>query len=258
MAEGHTIHRIARDQNRHLSGHPLRASSPQGRFRAGAAKLDGGTLERAEAYGKNLFHLWADGLVCHMHLGMAGRFTLVKSPAPTPSDQIRLRLEGPTHTADLRGPMRCALITDKQRRDVIAMLGPDILREDADPDKAWNHIQKTNKPVGALLLDQKVIAGVGNIYRCEALFLAGVAPQRPGNALRRDEFDTLWTLLRRLMRVGVRRNRILTLAVLEPEKASEDGRFYVYKREACLRCGRSIRVWTLSGRTVYACPTCQK
>jgi len=258
MAEGHTIHRIARDHNRWLAGRALRASSPQGRFRAEAARLDGDTLERAEAYGKNLFHVWRGGAICHVHLGMAGRFTLAKAPARSATDQVRLRLESAGHVAELRGPMRCALITEKQRRGIIAKLGPDVLRDDADPNPAWERIRRTRKAVGALLLDQGVIAGVGNIYRCEALFLTGVAPERPGDALQREEFDALWVLLRRLMRIGVRRNRILTLAALEPERASHDFRFYVYKRPACLRCGHSVRVSTLAGRTVYACPECQR
>ncbi len=258
MAEGHTIHRIARDQNRHLAGQALRASSPQGRFRAGAARLDGQVFTRAEAHGKNLFQLWSNGLICHIHLGMAGRFTLFKTPAPPPSEQIRLRLEGAMYTADLRGPMRCALVTEQERKGLIVSLGPDILRDDADPERAWERIRKTVRATGALLLDQKVVAGVGNIYRCEALFLTGIEPGRPGNSLGRDEFNALWALLRRLMRIGVQKNRILTLAALEPEKATDDGRFYVYKRDSCLRCGSTIRVWTLSGRTVYACPKCQR
>lgn len=258
MAEGHTIHRIARDHNRYLTGHRLVVSSPQGRFADGAARLDGEVLDRAEAYGKNLFHHWRNGCIVHVHLGMAGRFVLMKSPPPPAGDAVRLRLEGSSHAADLVGPMRCALIDAAACDAIIAKLGPDILRRNADPERAWAKIRATEKPVGALLMDQSVVAGVGNIYRCEVLFLARVSPARPGKRLKHEEFEALWSLLVRLMRRGVQSNRILTLAALEPERAEGDGRFYVYKRDRCLECGAPVRAWNLMGRTVYACMTCQR
>lgn len=258
MAEGHTIHRIARDHNRYLAGQRLAVSSPQGRFADGAARLDGSVLERAEAYGKNLFHYWRNGCIVHMHLGMAGRFLLMKSPPPAAADSVRLRLEGANRTADLIGPMRCALIEAAERDALVARLGPDVLRRDANPERAWAKIRSTRKPVGALLMDQSVVAGVGNIYRCEALFLTRISPARPGKRLNHEEFEALWALLVRLMRRGVQSNRILTLGALEPGKAETNGRFYVYKREQCLECGSPIRAWNLMGRTAYACMECQR
>jgi endonuclease VIII len=258
MAEGHTIHRIARDHERHFAGRRLGVVSPQGRFAEGARVLHGKTLERVEAWGKNLYYTWEGGVVLHVHLGMAGRFPLVEAPAPPPDEQVRLRIEAPCCAADLRGPMVCALVSPVEAAAQQAELGPDVLRSDADPERAWARVHKTRRAFGVLLMDQAVFAGVGNIFRCEVLFAAGVAPDRPGNAVARAEFDRVWALLGKLMRAGVRRNRILSVEVLEPARATNGHAYYVYKQRACLRCGEPVSAWKLSGRTVYACKNCQK
>ena len=91
MPEGHTIHRLAREHNRLLVGHPVRASSPQGRFAEGAARIDGRVLERTDAYGKHLFHSYGD-VFLHVHLGLYGKFTVGTLPAPEPRGALRLRL----------------------------------------------------------------------------------------------------------------------------------------------------------------------
>src|SRR4051794_9644062 len=96
MPEGHTIHRLARDQTRDLVGHAVRVSSPQGRFAESAAVLDRRTVTAVEAYGKHLFHRWDDGQVLHVHLGLIGKFLPRPAPAPPPVGAVRLRLEGPT------------------------------------------------------------------------------------------------------------------------------------------------------------------
>ena len=101
MPEGHTIHRLARDLRRTLSGGPVHAWSPQGRFADGAALLDGRPLRRADAWGKYLFCDFGTGDVLHVHLGLIGKFRPKPAPAPDPVGIIRLRLEGERATLDL-------------------------------------------------------------------------------------------------------------------------------------------------------------
>lgn len=257
MPEGHTIHRIARDHMRLFAGRRVGVSSPQGRFTDEARLLHGRPLVSVEAWGKHLYYAFDDGDLVHVHMGMAGRFRTMEGPAPPPGSMVRMRLEGPTHAADLTGPMVCELVDSSTQAAQLARLGPDVIREDADPERAWAVIQKTRRPVGALLMDQAVLAGVGNIYRCEVLLLAGVSPRRPGKALLREEFDTTWHLLTRLMRLGVQRNRILTVPIVSPEQNGQGNEFFIYKRETCLRCGGQVEVIKLAGRRVYCCPACQ-
>ena len=84
MPEGHTIHRIAKDHSPLLVGRPVAVSSPQGRFAADAALVDGVVLDRIEPYGKHLFYWWANGLVGHVHLGLFGKFlSLIHISEPT-------------------------------------------------------------------------------------------------------------------------------------------------------------------------------
>jgi endonuclease-8 len=88
-----------------------------------------------------------------------------------------------------------------------------------------------------------VIAGVGNVYRAEALWTHRISPLRPANELTREEFDRLWKELARLLRKGVREQRISTRNI--------------YRKDDCPECGTPIRRWDLAGRWAYACPTCQ-
>jgi endonuclease-8 len=97
---------------------------------------------------------------------------------------VRLRLTGPDGaSAELRGMSTCALIDERAMDSVVGSLGPDPLRADADGTLAWARIRGSRVPIGALLLDQSVLAGAGLIWRCEAPFLAGISPHRPGRSL---------------------------------------------------------------------------
>jgi endonuclease VIII len=261
VPEGHTIHRLARDQQRDLGGRPVRASSPQGRFTDGAGRIDGTTLVRAEAWGKHLFHTFDSGEVLHVHLGLIGKFARRPSPPPDPVGEVRLRLEGDERTWDLSGPMVCR-VTDPDGMDaVIAALGPDPLRSDADPPRFVDRVRRSRRAIGALLLDQDVIAGIGNVYRAEVLWALGIDPRRPGTAMSEDELLEVWRWLRDQLRAGVRRNRIVTvdpadlgttLARLTREDAVQ-----AYHRSTCRRCGGAIARFAVAGRRIDACPTCQ-
>lgn len=266
MPEGHTIHRLARGHRRDLAGRRVAVSSPQGRFAAGAARLDGRILRDVEPYGKHLFYRWegggeaADGgrvskwegggETLHVHLGLFGTFRSYTDEAPEPTKGTRLALCTDVVTVYLAGPTICALIDPLTEDDLRNRLGPDPLRRDADPEAAYAALRRRRVPIGAALLDQRVMAGVGNAYRAEALFVCGIDPRRAAHSLTRDEFDQLWETLVAMLRKGVRQGRIVT--------AGRSGRF-VYGRlgEPCRRCGAPVAGKDMAGRTIFFCRICQ-
>ncbi len=272
MPEGHTLRRLADDLSAAFAGRTVRVSSPQGRFGAEAALLDGTEVVDADSAGKHLFVDFAGGHVVHVHLGLIGTFNIADGPAPVPVGQVRLRLSAggdgraPAY-ADLRGATQCALVTPEKRASVIAKLGPDPLRADAEPERAWARIAKSHRPIGDLLMDQEVIAGVGNVYRAEVLFRHRIHPLRPGRTLRRSQFRAMWDDLVVLMHEGVRVGRIDTVRDehtpeamgRDPRRDDHGGEVYVYRRhdQGCHVCGTTIRTEVLAGRNLFWCPRCQ-
>ncbi|MGW5371266.1 Fpg/Nei family DNA glycosylase [Streptomyces sp. NPDC004009] len=268
MPEGHTIHRLAQDYAERFQGTAPRVSSPQGKFSDAADLLDGALMTGTEAHGKHLFLRFRDADWVHIHLGLFGKVAFGPAPAPPPTDTVRLRLAGDSAYVDLRGPTTCALVTDAEKRAVHDRLGPDPLRADADPDAAYRRISRSRTSVAALLMDQKVIAGVGNVYRAEVLFRHGIDPYRAGRDLTRAEWEAVWADLAALMRDGVRDNRIDTVrpehtpeAMGRPPRVDDHGgEVYVYRRAGrpCHVCGTDIRTAGLAARNLFWCPTCQK
>lgn len=267
MPEGHTLHRLARLHQRRYGGTPVSVWSPQGRF-TDAAMLDGQVFTHASAWGKHLFHHYAgaggkQGPIVHVHLGLYGTFREVRTPMPDPVGQVRMRLVGRDYGTDLRGPTACEVIDEAQVSAILDRLGPDPLRADADPDAAWARIAKSRKAIGALLMDQSVIAGVGNVYRSELLFRHGIDPYRPGREVDRAEFDAAWSDLVDLMKVGVRSGRIITVRDEHDHGAPSYGprrpRSYVYRRagEPCRLCGTPVGTAVMEGRNLFWCSGCQ-
>lgn len=262
MPEGHTIHRIARDHRPLLVGRPVRVSSPQGRFAGDAALVDGVVLDRIEPYGKHLFYWWGNGLVGHVHLGLFGKFRVTPgSPPPAPIGEVRMRMATELGTVDLSGPTDCSIGSADDRDAILARLGPDPLGRSPKPDTAVARMARSAQPIGALLLDQKVIAGIGNVYRAEALFVHGIRPTRPGRDCTGDELLGLWDTLQAMLRQGVKDNRIITIDRREfpvPKGRTRRGETtYVYHRDVCLRCATAVQTVRLGGRDCYFCPTCQ-
>ncbi|GGN55162.1 endonuclease VIII [Streptomyces albiflavescens] len=268
MPEGHTIHRLAEDYLASFGGRPAHVTSPQGKFTDAAALLDGAELTTAEAHGKHLFLGFRAADWIHIHLGLFGKVDFGDAPAPPPTDTVRLRLANNTAFVDLRGPTTCALIMDTEKQAIHDRLGPDPLRPDADPAAAYRRVSRSRTTIAALLMDQKIISGVGNVYRAEVLFRHGIDPYRAGKDLTSTEWDAIWTDLVELMREGVRNNRIDTV---RPEHAPEamgrpprvddhGGEVYVYRRAnlPCHICGGEIRTADLAARNLFWCPTCQK
>lgn len=286
MPEGHSVHRLARSLHRSFAGRVVEATSPQGRFASGARLLDGRVLDRADAWGKHLFLDFADDLVVHVHLGLYGGFVRAQLPAPAPVGAVRLRLVGERWYADLRGPTACDVLDPSGRDEILVRLGPDPLRRDADPGRFVLRVASSRAAVAGLLMDQSVLAGVGNIYRAELLHRHGVSPFTAGRDLPAGLVEAMWRDLVVLMRDGVRRGRIVTvagedvaaLAALDADRPPSDDPdldggedtparrrarrstgVLVYRRDgrACLRCGSTIRAEDFQGRNLFWCPGCQ-
>jgi endonuclease-8 len=267
VPEGHTIHRLAARHRELFAGRPVRAASPQGRFAAGAAAIDGLVQLDATAHGKHLLHHYPGGRAVHVHLGLYGRFTDGSGPAPPPVGEVRLRLCNDAHWLDLRGPAACELLDPAQVVALLGRLGADPLRDDADPQHAYERIARSTKPIAALLLDQSIVAGTGLIFVTEALFRAGIALTTPGRAIEPATWRELWLDLRALMREAVQRGRIDTVHVRHtpeamgraPRMDRHGGEVYVYRRagQPCLVCATPVRKGVLAGRNSYWCPTCQ-
>ncbi len=292
VPEGHTLHRLAAHFTKHYLGERLRVTSPQGRFAEGARHLDGGTLQDSEAHGKQLFLGFDSGAWLRVHLGLYGAWTFgdpdgeqhIGAPraatghqrdlrrdnegfvlAPPPVGTVRVRLVSAAGWADLRGPSVCEVLTSQAKRAAQTKLGPDPLRADADPERAWRAIHRSRTAIAALLMRQDVIAGIGNIYRAESLFRAGIDPYRPGRDLARHEWDALWADLVTLLCTGVESGAIVTTrpahrADPRVQPVPRGVALYVSYRtgEPCRVCATGISAADLTGRTLYWCPTCQE
>jgi len=198
----------------------------------------------------------------HVHLGLYGKFRLHKNPAPEPRGAVRVRMVGQQKAFDLNGPNCCELLDRDAFSTLRNRLGQDPLRSDADPEIAWSRISKSRRAIGALLLDQSVIAGLGNIYRAEILWLTGIHPERRGVDIERKEFDTVWKLSESLLAIGLKYNRIITVdrkTVDKPlSRLNRHQRLNIYKKSCCSGCGRRVRWWEVGARKMYACEKCQK
>ena len=267
MVEGHGVHRVAVTHRRALVGKRFAATSPNGRFEQGARAIDGEPLRKIEAIGKNLFYFYGDASasnraetskVVHVHFGMSGRFgVFAADTAPEATANTRLRLEGHGMVA-LLSAMTVDLVDESVYFAKKETLGQDPLREDACPDTLWAKFSKSRKSVGLALMDQNMFAGVGNIYRAEILYKAGVHPDERCENVARETFDSIWFHTVELMQRGFVNGSILTV---DPEEALILGepwtRRYVYNQTKCGRCRGNVRVWDMANRTVYACETCQ-
>ena len=273
MPEGHTLFALARDLDFAFAGTSPRVSSPQGKFAAGAALLDGRSLVHATSWGKHLFAEFSEDAWLHVHLGLIGTFTIDEQPyageVPVVG-QVRLRLATPEHVADLRGPNLCAVITPEQVEGVTARLGPDPLRPDPEPEVGWRKVSRSARSIAELLMDQSVLAGVGNVYRSEVLFRQRVDPFRPGREIRRSTWQAIWDDLVALLPLGVATGKIVTVAEqVERVRADlargavdrlEERTSYVYRRtgEPCRVCGSRVRTQVVAGRNLFWCGRCQR
>ncbi|NKB41323.1 MAG: Fpg/Nei family DNA glycosylase [Ilumatobacter sp.] len=263
VPEGHTIAKIARDHSKLIVGMPVAVSSPQGRFAADAERVDGATIERIEAHGKHLFHCWSTGEIGHVHLGLFGKYRVHKTDdPPEPQGAVRMRIVAPDVTVDLNGPTACTVDDPSVRKRILARLGPDPIKPRQNPQRMYDKIAKSSRSIGDLLMDQSVVAGVGNVYRAEALFVCEIHPLRPGKECDATELEALWATITGMLRQGVKDGRILTVSreesgVPRGKRIPRSEATYAYKRNSCLRCGSEIQRLDIANRTSYHCPICQ-
>ncbi|WP_435299757.1 Fpg/Nei family DNA glycosylase [Timonella sp. A28] len=203
---------------------------------------------------------------------------------PEPRGQVRARFIGEHAVADLTGPTACEVLTWDETRIAAGKLGPDPIRPDADAEKFISKVAKSRTAIGALLMNQAVIAGVGNIYRAEVLFRHNVSPFMPGSSVPRETVRAMWDDLVVLMEYGVTYGAIVTTepedrlkgvdlsGVMEnraitrqntddePGAVPREQSFYVYHRQGqpCRICGEPISLGEMQARKLYWCPRCQK
>lgn len=267
MVEGHGVHRVARAHIQKLLNKRFKAISPNGRFQVGAQAIDSKTLYRIEAHGKNLFYFFTDDKespgssidVVRVHFGMSGAFRINSLPGPDPRPTTRLSLiHQESNTIAQLSAMICEHGDIELYNSTKAKLGPDPLREDALFKDVFERMKKCKKSIGLFLMDQKCVAGVGNIFRSEILFKAGLHPETPAHVLCPCKAAEVWRQCVELMQIGFQSGSINTV---DPEEQKILGkqwqRRYVYNQNSCGRCGSKIVSWQMASRTVYACLQCQ-
>ena len=218
-------------------------------------------LETVDAYGKHLLYRFEDDLSVHVHLGLFGGFRRYKLPGPPARETTRLRFTGDERGMDLAGAVISQLIDPAEEDALMARLGPDPLRRHARADRMRTALARRKAPIGAALLDQSVIAGLGNVYRAEILFACGIDPLRESRSLSDDEVTQIWKTAKKMLAEGERSGKIVTVPRREaggpPSKLTGKDRHQVYKRERCRRCGTPVRSQTVATRTLFWCPACQ-
>lgn len=255
MPEGDTVWQTARRLDV-LTGQVLTASD----FRIpslATADLAGRTVLETVSRGKHLLTRLEDGMTLHSHLRMEGRWDL-HAPGTAwrrPAHQARVVLR--TERTEAVGfSVLVDLVATAAEESLVGHLGPDLLGPDWDREEAVRRLRRLpHVPIGEALLDQRNLAGIGNVYRAEICFLAGVDPHRPVSSV--TNLTQLVTLAERLLEVHRDKHSRVTTGDTRPGR-----RVWVYRRRGpCLRCGTPIRTGELgpegAERTVWWCPSCQ-
>ncbi|OEJ61214.1 DNA glycosylase [Streptomyces agglomeratus] len=261
MPEGDTVWRAAQRLHTALAGRPLvRADLRVPRF--ATADLTGRTVLDVTPRGKHLLTRLEGGLTLHSHLGMDGAWRIYAAAERWrggPAHQIRAILGNAERTAvGYRLPL-LELVRTQDEAQTIGHLGPDLLGPDWDPDEALRRLLAApERPLGEALLDQRNLAGIGNVYKSELCFYARATPWLPVGEL--PSLERLVAAAKRLLEANRDRpSRRTTLRERAPTPL-----FYVYGRAGrpCLRCGATIRHADQGDSTrlrpTYWCPHCQK
>ena len=264
MPEGHTVHRIANSFNELFAGKALTVDSPQGRFSASAKLISNQKLTKAWAIGKQMFLDFENGRTLRIHLGIYGKWRFVKlnnGELPEVQGQVRARFFTTNDLADLRGPTICELIEPHELGLLTQRLGPDPLNPDDGSEfkRFQNRIQSSKTAIGLLLMNQDVIAGIGNVYRAEILYRAKINPHKQGSELSLKQIKELWKDAVFLLELGVKHGVMLTRDGYLDEDPGKPERHHVYKRQGqpCRKCGTHIVLEVMAGRKLYFCPKCQ-
>jgi endonuclease-8 len=266
MPEGHSVHITANKFSELFVGSKLIVTSPQGRFAEQATLVSGRKLVESSAIGKQLFLGFDNKLTIRVHLGIYGKWNFYDAPiskAPEVWGQVRARFGSSAASADLRGPTVCEVVDATEVLTVYKRLGPDPLRADPSGKESLRFVSKVRAsaaPIGALLMNQAVISGIGNVYRAELLFRAGLSPHKPGNKVSEQALLAIWDDAVRLMKIGVKTGLMLTREGFLKARVPLLDRYCVYKREGlpCRKCGKKVKLELFYGRKLYWCNTCQR
>jgi endonuclease VIII len=254
MAEGDSILRLARRLNQSFSGAQVSVRTPGPRRPDGlpATELDGRVLTRVESRGKHLLLHFEGELALHSHLGMRGSWQIYAQGERwrRPARDAWIALAGNDAEAVNFGGSRMRIVREGQLQHDprLARLGPDLLADDFDPAVGAARIRSVGPDLklGEALLGQRLVAGIGNIFRSEGCFAAGVDPHKPVGALSDDQLMSVLEATRALMLEAVETGR-------QPNQA--------YRRAGmpCRRCGTKILSAAQgdSARITYWCPSCQ-
>ncbi|MBW3609694.1 MAG: bifunctional DNA-formamidopyrimidine glycosylase/DNA-(apurinic or apyrimidinic site) lyase, partial [Actinobacteria bacterium] len=223
---------------------------------------EGRRIDSVGRRGKFLIAPLEDGLELIMHLGMTGAF---RFDVDDPYVRARLKLDdGRTLSfRDVRRFGRMAVVEAGiyDAIPTLAMLGPEPLSDEFDPDVfAWE-LRRTTSPVKPFLLSQRPVAGVGNIYADEALHRAGIHPERPANALEPAQTAALRDAVLASLEAGIAAKGATIDDFRHPDgvRGSFQDEFLVHRRagEPCPACGTLVRKLVVAGRGTYVCETCQ-
>ncbi|MER6997487.1 DNA-formamidopyrimidine glycosylase family protein [Streptomyces sp. NPDC000410] len=263
MPEGDTVWQTARRLHAALAGRTLTRSDLRvPRF--ATADLTGREVLDVTPRGKHLLTRIEGGLTLHSHLRMDGAWRVYAAGERWrggPTHQIRAILGNAESTAvGYRLPV-LELLRTQDEQNVIGHLGPDLLGSDWDPGAAVrNLLADPARPLGEALLDQRNLAGIGNVYKSELAFLARVTPWLPVGDLPSGIPERLVATAHRLLEANKDTfDRRTTPPARGTAQRPTDQRLYVYGRAGhpCLRCGTAIRRAGQDDRVTYWCPGCQ-
>jgi endonuclease VIII len=260
MPEGDTIHRAARSLRAALVGHEL--SRVEMARHAGPMPKVGAEVTGVEARGKHLLIHTSDGLTIHTHQRMTGSWHLYrpgerwqKSPRAA---RVVLGVDGQVAVCFSSPIVEVLDARGLARHPSLHRLGPDLCDPSADLDEAAARLERLSpptRPVGEALLDQRIACGVGNVYRCDVLFLHGLHPWTPVGELDEGVGAQLLATASRLLQANLDATRRTTVT------EGPQGRLWVHGRggRPCRTCGTPVEVAPLGeqARVVYWCPNCQ-
>ena len=274
MPEGDTIFRTARTLHIALAGHLVT------RFDTAYAHLArvnddqaiaGRSIERCEAAGKHVLIVFEGDLILRTHMRMNGSWHLYRHGERwwRGPQAMRVRVDTETWVAVAFDVPVAEFVTAKQlaSTDPVAALGPDLLKPAFDRDEAVRRIRAAGAmPIAQALLDQRLVAGIGNVYKSEVLFLAGVHPETPASAVSQDAMERLMALGRSLLNDNVVEGTPAAIQTYRSlrrtdRRSDPSDSLWVYSRAGrpCRRCGTAIssKKMGLDARTTYWCATCQ-
>lgn len=264
MAEGHAVIRWARALAQ-LVGEPLIGIRLPQRWGDRAGMLAGSHITGIETRGKHLLLHLSNTETIHTHAMQYGSWQVGEHGMTPRKDAkyVRLRLVTEQHEAIFyHGPVIEVLTAEELRQHgALNALGPDVMSPRFDRDEAARRVaEQDDRAIGDVVLDQRVMAGLGNIFKSEGLFLANIDPRRAAASITRDELDRFWDRIIPIMWRGTERyGKTLTTP---PELQQQGHLHYVYRRRGhpCLVCGTKIEMARQGelDRSTYFCPRCQR